>query len=171
MSGISSVWLSFISIFLLQIQTGRILKFSGIFTALVLVGILAAAASSKFIFKRIFSSKALFYIAAAYLLWIFIFFAAFKLHFLNPTLLIFSALIMSFICALEIISLIKNKKASEALASNDAQIMIFFGIGSWIAALFGGGYLMLAMGFEKALIFVFLMRFLIFCFWADLKKY
>lgn len=171
MSGISSVWLSFVSIFLLQIQTGKILKFSGIFTALTLIGILAAAASEKFIFKQTLSSKALFYTDAAYLLWICAFFAALKFKLINPTVLFASALFTAFICALEIISLIKNKKASETPPSNDIQTMIFFAAGAWFAALFGGGYLILAMGFEKALIFVFLIRFLIFCFWADLKKH
>ncbi|MDR3049619.1 MAG: hypothetical protein LBV16_07295 [Elusimicrobiota bacterium] len=168
--GMSCVWLNLIAAFSIQIYSGQILRFAGIILALMTTGIYIGAASGKFITRAMSSNFAVFYTELAQCLWIICWVVLFYLNLINTPIILFFVFGTSFLCGIEINALIINWDILHWYADKKFRIYFALIIGAWLAALAGGGFLILVMGIQKSLIFMLFIKFLILCRWADLKK-
>jgi spermidine synthase len=168
--GISTAGLSMISIFAVQIYTQQIIKFLGIIIALFFVGVFISKFAKKFSFENKFSNEKMFLIEICNIVLIIMWIAVFEFSLvILPVLFIFT-LLTGFLSGLEMTNLLINWRNSLFNLSKSKVIIFYFLAGLWLSLLFGGGYFILAAGFQKSLLLILLFRFILFCRWADLSK-
>jgi hypothetical protein len=168
--GLSSVWLTLIAAYSIQIYSGQIFRFASIILAVFAAGFYLGIISGKTFTGKFLSNTAVFYIELSYCIWIILWGIIFMLNLINVPILLFFVLGTSFLGGIEINNLIINWDLLHWYVDKKFRIYLALIIGGWIAAIAGGGFLILSMGIQKSLIFILFVKFIILCRWADLKK-
>jgi hypothetical protein len=168
--GLSFIWLILIAVFAVEIYSGQILRFASIICALFIIGIYAGINIAEYIFQNTPSRILIFYTEIAYLTSIAVWLALFSFNLINIPILLILVLLASILSGLEWSYLNKNWHLNNFNLNKKVQIYISLAAGGWISALAGGGFLILAMGIQKSLLFILFAKFLSLCRWANIKN-
>ncbi|MDR2772052.1 MAG: hypothetical protein LBB93_01125 [Elusimicrobiota bacterium] len=169
-SGLSTSGLFMISVFAAEIYTQQISKFAGVFAAIFMVGVFLSTIISKQIFKRKSLNFQILNVEGASLMLTIIYLVSFRFALINIGVLFVLVLAMSILFGVETIDVWESWKSSNLNKQGKNMLLLYSAIGGWLAALFGGGYMILALGFEQSFLLILIFRFIVFCRWADLRK-
>lgn len=169
-SGASAMWLQFICFWGFQIYVGQIYQWFGLLTAVFMLGLVCGSFYSKHYQEHVALNKTFFSSEILYLLWIISFIIVIKYNLLNA----YSLIILSFgvggVSGLEFSQLIKIFKIMKERKSN-ARIFFADALGAAFASYVGGAFVIPVWGIEKALMFILLLKFLIFTWWQYDRKH
>ncbi|MDR3113062.1 MAG: hypothetical protein LBU09_01655 [Endomicrobium sp.] len=148
---------------------GQIFKLVPVFCACFVLGIcFACFFDAKFsravsLSKKIFNCEALFILTASGL------YCAMK--FSSPCVLLSSLFVfaLGFAAGLEFLKLFEFQNAAEKSARVCAA-PVYTAAGALAACVLGGSFLIFVWGFERSVLFVLFLKFIIFCRWADADK-
>ncbi|MBN1822703.1 MAG: hypothetical protein JW803_00125 [Endomicrobiales bacterium] len=173
-SGFAAMGLMLLAIWALQILRGSVYHWIGALNAVFMAGLAAGAAFHNFPSLRSglglassivksFSIKKhnyLFVIETGFCVWIALWWGMMKLNFAGWTaLFVFSAgtgLVLGF--EFPFITELERKRKGDSLDASAGRMYAFDLLGGWISALFCGTLLIPAMGFEGALLLIFLLK-------------
>ena len=169
-SGASAMWLQFVCFWGFQIYVGQIYRWFGLLTAVFMFGLVLGSLYSRHFQKHMALNKTFFSSEILYILWIVTFIVTIEYSLLN----IYTLYILSFgvgtITGLEFAQLIKIFGIIKE-GKNNARIFFADALGGGFACYIGGAFIITVWGITKALMFVLLLKFLIFTWWLHDKKH
>lgn len=170
-AGFCLLWIALISIFSIQIYSGQILRFLPLYFAVLTASMYLGFKSVGILLKNLYSNTATFYGDIFYFSLIAVWNALLFFNLINLPILFLLIFLSSCASSIEINILLKSFNMPIALPNkNGKKKFLPFSAGCWGASLFGGGFLILAMGIQEALLFIMFIKFFVLCRQADLPS-
>ena len=169
-SGASAMWLQLVCFWGFQIYVGQIYRWFGFFTAIFMSGLVLGSLYSKYYQKNFALNKTFFKSEVLYLLWILSFVVIIECKLLNIYYLYLLSFGVGAITGLEFAQLIKIFGIIKEGKSN-TRIFFSDALGGAFACYVGGSFVIPVWGITKSLIFILLLKFLVFTWWHYDKKH
>lgn len=169
-SGASAMWLQFVCFWGFQIYVGQIYRWFGLITAIFMLGLVLGSLYSKYYQKNSALNKTFFNSEFLYLLWILTFIIVIEYKLLNIYYLYLLSFGVGTITGLEFAQLIKIFSIIKE-GRNNARIFFSDALGGAFACYVGGAFIIPVWGITKSLIFILILKFLIFTWWHYDKKH
>ncbi|AKL98532.1 hypothetical protein [Endomicrobium proavitum] len=164
--GVSAAWLAFNVIFAFQTYSGQIFRWGACACAVFILGVLVAILFYGKIYKRAPFINKMFLCEALQIALFIVWYIILKIYAVNVWTALAVILCLGVLFGAGVALLTEH---TRKLADRKRALVLTLA-GFVAASLLGGGFLIPAWGIEGSLYFIFFLKFLIFCRWADLKK-
>ncbi|MDR0723807.1 MAG: hypothetical protein LBF23_01300 [Endomicrobium sp.] len=167
----TTCWLSFISIFILQTFNGKIYKLAGTYLSIFILGTVAGILLAKHTLKSVSLKRKILFTEVLFLIIISALSIILTTTKVNSLVLVIFLFSLGTISSIELLFITEIYTTYSNKLENIKKIFLSGAFGAFSASLLGGSFLILVWGMQNSILFILFFKFLIFCRWADLRKY